>query len=112
MKYADVNIIPHKINKQNDYGVPHKLFQSMMVGKPVLVSTCKPLKRIVETSNAGLVFESENATDFANKVKLLYEDQNLRDTLGRNGYLSSTSGHFSWEFSANNLLNTYKKLTA
>lgn len=111
MKYADVNIIPHKINKQNDYGVPHKLFQSMMVGKPVLVSTCKPLKRIVETSNAGLVFESQNAMDFANKVKLLYYDQSLRNTLGRNGYVNSTTGHFSWEFSANNLLNTYKKLT-
>ncbi|MBL7855826.1 MAG: glycosyltransferase family 4 protein [Cyclobacteriaceae bacterium] len=110
MKMADVNVIPHKSNAQNENGVPHKLFQSMMTGKPVLVSSCKPLKRIVEAAQAGLVFEAGNPKDFARQVERLQQDTELRKEMGTNGFKAATEGEFSWEKSARALTQLYSTL--
>lgn len=110
MKMADVNVIPHKSNAQNENGVPHKLFQSMMTGKPVLVSSCKPLKRIVEAAQAGLVFEAGNPRDFARQVERLHQDTELLKEMGTNGFKATTEGEFSWEKSARALTQLYSTL--
>ena len=85
MAFADVNLIPHNRNGHTDNTIPHKLYQGMMVGKPVLVSDAPPLKRVVEKLNSGLVFEGGNSKDFANKVEALYLNKVLYDQLGKNG---------------------------
>jgi len=112
MKMADVNVIPHKINSQNQFGVPHKLFQSMMTSNPVLVSSCNPLKRIITSTNSGLVFNAGNPKDFASKVDQLYNNLSLRKELGINGYIQSTSGEFGWQHSASNLIDIYRNKSA
>ncbi len=110
MVLADVNVIPHKSNPQNDNGLPHKLCQNMMVGKPVLVSSSRPLKRIVEMYESGLVFEAENPNDFAAKVLELYSDELLRKKLAENGVKASLNGEFNWEETGQVLLKAYVSL--
>lgn len=68
-----------------DATIPHKLFQYMLEGKPVVVSSCTPLKRMVEETNNGLVFEAGNAKELADKIIDLYNNKNLRGELGKNG---------------------------
>jgi len=107
MHLADVNVIPHQSNGHTDNTVPHKLFQGMMAGRPLLVSTCAPLKRIIEEYKSGLVFKADDATDFAAKVETLYSDKQLREKLGANGTTATINGKLNWETTQLDLINLY-----
>jgi glycosyltransferase involved in cell wall biosynthesis len=110
MSMTDVNIIPHQSNGHTDNTVPHKLFQGMMSGKPLLVSSCAPLKRIVETHKSGLVFEAGNPKDFAEKVNILYSEKNQRDQLATNGINATLKGELNWETTQHALINLYTSI--
>lgn len=109
MNMSSVNIIPHNRSGHTDHTIPHKLFQAMMVGKPVIVSSCKPLKRTVESSNAGLVFEAENAEDLARQILALYQNPALCESFGRNGKTATIDGEMNWEREGEKLLSLYAK---
>ncbi len=65
---SDYCLIPHVKNNHTDSTIPHKIFQYMYAGKPMLVSDCSPLKRIVDETNSGLVYQFNKPKDFANKL--------------------------------------------
>lgn len=110
MSLTDVNIIPHQSNGHTDNTVPHKLFQGMMAGKPLLVSSCAPLKRIVENCQSGLVFEAGNPKDFADKVNILYENKSKRDQLANNGIKATVDGNLNWETTQHTLIDLYNSI--
>lgn len=110
MHFADVNLIPHKSTPHTDHTVPHKLFQGMMAGKPLLVSSSAPLKRIIESTNAGLVFRAGDARNLSEKILLLLENKSLRNQLGENGYKATTAGGMNWETEKKFLLELYERL--
>jgi len=109
MSLADVNVIPHQSNGHTDHTIPHKLFQGMMTGKPILVSSSAPLKRVVESCNSGLVFTAGDEKDFAQKVNQLYADKAQCATLGANGRKATLEGNYNWEHEQEALLNIYNK---
>ncbi|MCB0487409.1 MAG: glycosyltransferase family 4 protein [Cyclobacteriaceae bacterium] len=108
MHLADVNVIPHQSNGHTDNTVPHKLFQGMMAGKPLLVSTCAPLQRLVKEYQSGLIFQADDPTDFAAKVETLYNDKQLREKLGANGTTATIHGKLNWETTQAELVKLYK----
>ena len=110
MHFADVNIIPHKSNSHTDNTIPHKLFQGMMAGKPMLVSSSAPLKRIIDTTQAGLVFRAGDAKDLADKISTLYNDKQLCSQLGRNGIKATRENGMNWENDQLTLVDLYKNL--
>jgi len=61
-------LIPHVKNDHTDSTIPHKIFQYMYVGKPMLVSNCTPIKRIVEETSSGFVYNFNDPKDFAVKL--------------------------------------------
>lgn len=65
VREATVATVPHHRSPHTDATVPHKLFQYFALGRPVIVSDCAPLARIVETEHAGEVFESGDPAGFA-----------------------------------------------
>lgn len=110
MKMASVNIIPHHRNGHTDNTIPHKLFQCMMVGKPLLVSSSTPLKRVVNETKSGLVFEAGNPKDLADKALALYNDRNKCILLGGNGIKSTLEGDYNWENTSMILVNMYNEI--
>jgi glycosyltransferase involved in cell wall biosynthesis len=60
MQKATINIIPHIKNDHTDYTIPHKLFQIFLSKSSLMVSSCKPLERIVKECNGGWVFEASS----------------------------------------------------
>lgn len=110
MSLTDVNIIPHQSNGHTDNTVPHKLFQGMMAGKPLLVSSCAPLKRIVGNCQSGLVFEAGDPKDFADKVNVLYGNKNQQDHLANNGIKATLDGNLNWETTQSTLINLYNSI--
>lgn len=104
--YIDISsicLVPHHKNPHTDSTIPYKLFQYMLMKKPVIVSNCRPLERIVNETGAGLVFKSNNENDLANKIRDIY--QNSRD-YGKNGYLSVLN-KYNWKKETNSLVNIY-----
>ncbi|QOI98460.1 MAG: glycosyltransferase family 4 protein [Flammeovirgaceae bacterium] len=110
MHFADVNIIPHKSTPHTDNTIPHKLFQGMMAGKPMLVSSSAPLKRIIENTKAGLVFTAGDANDLSEKILQLIHDNALCRQLGQNGVQATASGGMNWETDQQSLLHLYQQL--
>jgi glycosyltransferase involved in cell wall biosynthesis len=111
MRYADVNVIPHKSNSHTDHTIPHKLFQGMMVGKPMLVSSSAPLQRIINTTLAGLIFEAGNAKNMANRILELYRNPELCRQLGSNGSQHTVKGNLNWETDQQVLIQLYQSLS-
>ena len=107
---SSICVIPHLKTEHTDNTIPHKLFHYMLLQKPVITSDCKPLKRIVEAVDSGLVFESGNAKDLAEKILVLLKDPNLCELKGQNG-LRAVKEKYNWEVTSKNLINLYKKLS-
>ena len=110
MHHADANIIPHKSNAHTDNTIPHKLFQAMMASKPVIVSSSDPLRRVVSSTNSGLVFEAGNAQDAASVILRLYKDRDLARTLAANGLKATAEGTLNWDHEQRELVEFYRNI--
>lgn len=107
MKKSNVNIIPHKSNDHTDNTIPHKLFQIMMSKSLLLVSSCKPLKRIVETYDCGVVFKADDINDFAEKVVMIYENEDKLSSKKENAFEAVMHKGENWEEESKKLHSLY-----
>lgn len=107
---SKVCLVPHNDFEHTQTTVPHKLFQYMIMGKPVVVSSCAPLKRIVEDTQAGRVFPTNEAAALAQCLIDLYRGGNgYLDKLGENGRRAAL-GPYAWRHDATRLVAMYKRL--
>ena len=111
MKLSRLNIIPHKANEHTNNTIPHKLFQIMMSKSLLLVSSCKPLKRIVGKYNAGLVFNADDTSDFSNKVIKANEDYDKLMEKRQNAY-DAVMQNENWETESQKLIALYDKFNS
>ena len=103
---STVCIIPQPSNPLIDNGVPHKLYQYMVLGKPVVVSDAKALARIVTESSCGEVFKSHSPRDFADAVLRIH---NSKNKYGENGKKAVIEKH-NWANSSAALVKLYHEL--
>jgi len=102
-------VIPHLKTIHTDNTIPHKLFQYMIMSKPVIATNCNPIVRIVTDEKCGVIYESGNSQDFSQKVISLFSNSDLMNELGRNGRIAVES-KYNWTNAANNLINLYKTM--
>ncbi len=91
----DVGIIPHPRNGHTDNTIPNKIFDYMAVGKPVLVSNARPLKRLVENFNCGRVYIDGSLDSMANAIKA-FSDWGQNFEMGVNGY-NAVRLQYNWK---------------
>lgn len=99
---SDVGIVPHFRNPLTDFTMPNKVYDYMAFRKPVLVSDCRPMKRMVEEVGCGLVFRSQDAKDLAEKV-LMLRDPALRAEMGERGR-KAVEERYNWSVDGQKLL--------
>ncbi len=104
---SNVCLVPHNDFEHTQTTVPHKLFQYMICGKPVLVSDCKPLARIVEKSKAGLVFKANDSQDLSKKIYWMYKNPEMCVHMGLCGQ-KATLGPYAWRHDAERLVQMYQ----
>lgn len=107
---ASVCLVPHHRSPHTDSTIPHKLFQYMLLGRPVIVSDCRPLVRIVEASGAGLVFRSGDPRELAERIRTLYEHDDLRAEAARRGRAAALE-RYNWEIDGARLCEVYDRIT-
>jgi len=107
MQKTNVNIIPHLANDHTDNTIPHKLFQIMMSKSLLLVSSCKPLKRIVTKYDAGIVFNANDTNDFAEKIILIHQNYDEYQIKTENAFDAVMNKEENWEQESLKLINLY-----
>lgn len=101
---ADITLIPHSKNDHTDSTIPHKLFQYIYAGKPVLASNCAPIERIIKTANAGAVYEWNNSKDVVAKYiwiienSRFFQQDKMKEVIRKN---------YNWENEVKKLQNIY-----
>lgn len=102
-------LIPHLKTEHTDNTIPHKLFQYMLFKKPVISSNCNPLQRIINETNTGSVFESDNPDDLAEKAIELFKSPDKLKIMGSNGY-KAVMEKYNWEAGSKKLLELYENI--
>jgi len=93
---ADLTLVPHEANDQTNATIPHKLFQYMARGKPVLVSSCPPLAKHLRAADSGFVFTAGAARDCARAITEALARRGDLQQLGENGRRYVTE-KMNWE---------------
>ncbi len=109
VRRSDIGLVPHHRSPHTDATVPHKLFQYMALGRPVIVSDCAPLARIVTETGAGGVFTDPNPGILASRIIELSDLDRAREA-GRRGREAVLHGRWNLESDAPALLAIYKGL--
>lgn len=110
MKYTDLNIIPHKSNGHCNHTIPHKLFQCMMTGTPLLVSSSPPLERHIRPSNSGSVFESDNPTSFMQTLDRIISNYDAAKAKAELAKQILAKNKWYWDDCAERLVKIYEQL--
>ena len=92
---SKIGICPLHRNIHHDTTYANKLFQYLACEVPVLVSDCTAQKNFVEEHQVGLVHESENTKDFADKIIQMATNEQLYKQFKQNA--ASTSHEYTWE---------------
>ena len=88
------------------YSSPNKIFEAMMLGKPVIVARNTNMDRIVEEAHCGIVVEYGDVNGLEKALLALSVNPELRNELGRNGRLAYQQ-KFSWTIMKNRLISLY-----
>lgn len=106
---SDVCLVPHRTNPHTATTIPHKLFQYMGIGKPVIVTDSPPLQRTVADVEAGVVVPSGDSTAMADAAIDLYENPEYAIQLGENGQ-QTVESTYNWGTAGETLCDLYRNL--
>lgn len=109
IRISKICIIPHRKSGHTDTTLPHKLFQYMLFSKPVIVTDCTPLKRIIQECKCGIIVKSGDYRAIANAIFTILNDLNLATKLGKNGKKAILE-KYNWEKSELTLIKIYNKI--
>jgi glycosyltransferase involved in cell wall biosynthesis len=95
--------------ENHKYASPNKVYEAMMLGKPVIVARGTNVDRIIETENCGLVVEYGNADDLEAALIELQNDPDLYRKLSRNGRIAYEN-KYNWTIMRRRLLDLYRMI--
>lgn len=104
---ADVGIDPRPDYFCNNTTIPHKIFQYMALGLPLVVSDAKPMARIIREAQSGEVFKSKDPVAFTDAVKTVFQAKTDYAQNGRKIILEK----YNWQNSSQELLKLYQTLS-
>uniref|UniRef100_UPI003A959995 glycosyltransferase n=1 Tax=Marinobacter sp. TaxID=50741 RepID=UPI003A959995 len=94
MTQANVGALTYRVCPHWNHTIPNKIFDYMLAGLPVLATEVKPIKRIINETESGLVCKDLDIKDIAQKLQML-RSPGLRATLGKNG-INAVKSKYNW----------------
>jgi glycosyltransferase involved in cell wall biosynthesis len=101
-------VLHHPIPNEVD-ALPIKLFEYMGAGLPVIVSDFRPLRRIVDAEECGLVVDQSNPEAIAEAMRWILSHPAEAETMGQNGRRAVLK-EYNWEKESKKLLSLYERL--
>lgn len=93
------------------YSSPNKVFEAMMLAKPIIVANDTNMDRLIAAANAGVLVKYGDVVELEMAMQRLADDPNLRCQLGENAR-RAYDGTYSWLIMENRLKKLYDDLTA
>lgn len=93
----------------HQYSSPNKLFEAMMLGKPIIVAKNTAIDDLVGLLNSGVVISYGNSADLEEAINKLASNPSLKMQLGQNARIAYEQ-EFSWNRMADRLVNLYEFL--
>jgi glycosyltransferase involved in cell wall biosynthesis len=107
---ADVLLATYDPSVPNHrYASPNKVFEAMMLGKPVVVARDTNMDAIITAHQCGLVVPYGDAVSLESALQRLAEDPELRGELGRKGRIAYETT-YSWAIMKERLLRLYREV--
>lgn len=106
---ANVALIPHVKSGHTDNTIPHKIFQYLYAGIPMIVSNCDPLVRIVNETHGGISYQYDNPEELAAIIADFYSHpERLKDYIryGRQSVIDK----YNWKVDGAKLVQLYDAL--
>lgn len=85
LRRADAGLVLLKRSPTFETVIPTKMLECMAAGVPVVLGVRGQAQEILESADAGIVIEPEDAGELVQAVTTLRRDDELRARLGRNG---------------------------
>lgn len=92
------------------YASPNKLFEALMLGKPIIVARNTNMDIIVQHHECGIVVEYGRIEELEKALSRLASDEALRQYLGQNARRAYETV-YSWERMRQRLLSLYASIT-
>jgi glycosyltransferase involved in cell wall biosynthesis len=108
MANTKICIIPHLKSEHTDNTSPNKLFIFMTFSKPIISSNCLYIENIIRNTKNGLIFRSGDSQELAEKIYLLYQNPDLCEEMGNNGYLAVMQ-KYNWSLAVQELVKFYRQ---
>lgn len=106
---SNVCLVTPQASGHTNTTIPHKLFHYMYMKKPVIVTDAKPLKRIIEETNCGVVVPSGSSTKMGEAAIRLYENKDYAKMLGENGE-KAVKEKYNWKNEGKKLVALYRNI--
>ena len=105
---ANVALIPHIKSGHTDNTIPHKIFQYLYAGIPMIVSNCDPLVRIVNETKGGLSYRYDHPEELAEIIAGFYSHPEQLNNYVQNGR-QAVIDKYNWKVDGEKLVRLYNK---
>ena len=103
---ADIGLIPHRVTTHTNSTIPNKLFEYMLLGKPVLATDMAPVRRLLEEARCGIVYRTrEEGVEALVRLR----DETVRRRLGENGR-RAVLDRYRWDHDGATLVSALERL--
>lgn len=86
-------------------GIPRTLLEASSLAKPIVTTDTVGCREVVDDGVNGYLVPIKNAKSLAAKIKMLIDDKDLRDIMGRNGRIKAIN-----EFDVNIVVKKYLEI--
>lgn len=97
--------------RNHRYSSPNKVFEAMLLGKPIIVAQDTNMDRIINQADCGIVIPYGDIPALEAALLRLQQDPDLRLRLGGNARRAYDTA-YSWKIMQNRLLDLYQKVAA
>ncbi|WP_226670834.1 glycosyltransferase family 4 protein [Metabacillus litoralis] len=105
---ASIGIIPYLPVPNHLVCLPNKLFEYMAAGVAVIASDFPHYRKVVDTSNSGVMINPERPQSIAKAILALLENPEMINELGQSGK-AAFSTKYNWNLEEEKLLAFYKR---
>lgn len=92
------------------YSSPNKIFEAMLLGKPVIVAQNTNMDRLIATANCGLIVKYGAEDELETALKQLADHPELRDALGQ-AARKAYDHQYSWNRMQTRLIKLYEEVS-
>ena len=94
-------------SRREPFGITN--IEAMAAGKTIIASDVDGVPEIIKNGENGILFKSESIDELAEKILWLFENNEIKENMGRKGKLMAEKD-YNWQSIANSYINIYETI--